>query len=379
MTIKSAKKPTNIFHPNELLFCGYSNSGKTTLIKNLIKKLNQQFRIGYAKHDVHSFSVDHEGKDTHTIMKSGASAAIISDQEHWALMGNGQLDIFNQHSAFTDCDFVLVEGYKSLPLPKIVVLDRNFEILNLVRNENLEKIMAFVGFTEARPREIPSDTPYFYRDDIDAISSFTVNLLRNPDLSQTPQGLVLAGGYSRRMKKDKAQLEYFGKPQVEFQAELVSQLTSDVYVSARAGQWQGDSVGKFSIINDRFVDMGPIGGILSAMMAFPEKSWLVVACDLPLVNEATLSYLLSRRDPFKLATSYIDSQGLPEPLCAIYESRMKKRLLEALGLGIHCPRKVMLKSSVKLIEQVQPGRLANINYEHEYIAVKKQLSKELSL
>ena len=65
---------------------------------------------------------------------------------------------------------------------------------------------------------------------------------------------------------------------------------------------------------------GPIAGIIAAQAQFPDAAWLVVACDLPQLDDTTLEDLKSRRDPRRLATAFLsDVDGMPEPLCAIYE------------------------------------------------------------
>ena len=62
---KSKSKEAYLFNPFEIAFCGYSETGKTTLITSLLKELSPQHKIGYVKHDAHKFQIDYEGKDTY--------------------------------------------------------------------------------------------------------------------------------------------------------------------------------------------------------------------------------------------------------------------------------------------------------------------------
>ena len=186
-------------------------------------------------------------------------------------------------------------------------------------------------------------------------------------------GLVLGGGQSRRMGRDKALLEYHGKPQLTAACELLENFCEDVFLSLRADQ---DPMGR-PVIQDRFLDFGPAGGILSAMHTHPERAWLVVACDLPFLDHGTLEYLLQHRAPAKGATAYRSSHdGLPEPLCAIWEPEMRPVLHRFLGEGIQCPRKALIKSGVRLLQLPQPQALDNVNHPEEYEEARRRLGKE---
>ena len=110
-------------------------------------------------------------------------------------------------------------------------------------------------------------------------------------------GLVLAGGLSSRMQRDKATLEYHGKSQLERAVELAAKYLPEVFVSVRAGQAADPSRARYPLIVDSVPGEGPIVGIRSALAARPEAAWLVLACDLPFLSDAALSQLLAERDP----------------------------------------------------------------------------------
>ncbi|MGI9248456.1 MAG: molybdenum cofactor guanylyltransferase, partial [Woeseiaceae bacterium] len=94
-------------------------------------------------------------------------------------------------------------------------------------------------------------------------------------------GLVLAGGKSRRMGQDKATLLHGGRSQLAHVVHVVEALVDRVFVSTRVEQRDEAERSQFEQIVDRYQDMGPVAGILSAMDEFPQVEWLVVACDLP--------------------------------------------------------------------------------------------------
>jgi molybdopterin-guanine dinucleotide biosynthesis protein A len=190
-------------------------------------------------------------------------------------------------------------------------------------------------------------------------------------------GLVLAGGRSSRMGEDKAALRYGGRTQLERAMTLIAPHVVRAYVSVRRDQATDPVRAQFAQIEDRLQDVGPIAGVLAAQAQHPEAAWLVLACDLPLLDERTLEQLLAARDADAAATAYRSSHdGLPEPLCAIYEPRSHTALQEYVAAGRNCPRKFLINSGVHLIEEPNPRALDNINTPQEYAAVSRSLTQE---
>lgn len=176
-------------------------------------------------------------------------------------------------------------------------------------------------------------------------------------------GLVMAGGFSRRMGRDKALLDYHGEPQSVWTAKLLESVCENVSISCRANQDPGTG-NRWPRIHDREENQGPIGGFLSAHATHPDASWLAVACDLPLLTFGTLAHLISDRDPQMLATVYrAHRDGLPEPLCALYEPGIMSIFQDFLLEGRFCPRKTLLlnEEHVKLIDLPVPNALDNVN------------------
>lgn len=190
-------------------------------------------------------------------------------------------------------------------------------------------------------------------------------------------GLVLAGGRSTRMQRDKAVLPYGGVPQLNRAFGLVAGHSERSYVSVRAGQALEPARAAKPLIIDSVQGEGPLTGIRSAMAAHPEAAWLVVACDLPFLSHATLAHLVAERDPTGLATAYRSSHdGLPEPLCAIWEPSAAQALAAHRLAGGNCPRKFLIRHTARLLEAVEPGALDNINTPDEYSEAQAALSED---
>ena len=180
--------------------------------------------------------------------------------------------------------------------------------------------------------------------------------------TSTIYGLVLAGGKSRRMGEDKALLVRDGTSQLEHIAALLQALTDKVFVSTRAEQQDERVRRRFEQIVDQFDDIGPIAGILSATQEYPHVDWLVVACDLPNVDDETIRFLLANRSVVQPFTAYRSSHDdLPEPLCAVYRAGADEIIRKFVDEGLVCPRKILMRSDTCLLSQPNPASLDNVN------------------
>ena len=196
-------------------------------------------------------------------------------------------------------------------------------------------------------------------------------------MSAALHGLVLAGGHSTRMKRDKATLTYLGTPQLPKAYSMLSGYVARCFVSVRPDQADDGVRNAFPQILDSVAVAGPLAGIMSAQSVEPAAAWMVLACDLPFLDDATLAHLVEHRDPARLATAYRSTHnGLPEPLCAIYEPASREVLQAYAGSGRTCPRKFLQTHDVALLEQPTPRALENVNSNEDYWAARAGLLPE---
>jgi cyclic pyranopterin phosphate synthase len=180
-------------------------------------------------------------------------------------------------------------------------------------------------------------------------------------------GLVLTGGKSERMKKDKALLSYGSGPHARRLYDILKKYCTDVYLSARDGQWHGSPLADLPTIPDLVENQGPMGGIISAFARHRDANWFVVACDLPYFNEAAAEKLLFNFDAAKAATCFKNSEkGFPEALCAIYSPIARDLFEKAFSGGLNCPVKVLKNAACKTIEQGDSVNMANANTPEEF-------------
>ena len=190
-------------------------------------------------------------------------------------------------------------------------------------------------------------------------------------------GLVLSGGKSSRMGEDKGLIPYHGIPQRDYLYQLLNKVCDASFMSVREDQVE-DIDSDINCIVDTNEFRGPYNGLLSAHRKFPEAAWLVLACDLPLMDENALSELISQRDATKMATAFADSDNpLPEPLCAIWEPKALKKSIAYLEEGNGtCPRKFLINNDVRLVFPKRTEVLLNANSKPEYEEALLKLADE---
>ncbi|GAA4160382.1 hypothetical protein GCM10022217_24320 [Chryseobacterium ginsenosidimutans] len=188
-------------------------------------------------------------------------------------------------------------------------------------------------------------------------------------------GLILAGGKSLRMGNPKDKINWHGKEQKYYAADLLAPFCDEVFISCRQDQLENFDT-DYNALTDTFLNMGPFGGILSALRSQRDKAWLVVACDLPLLDERSLEFLIENRNTEKVATTYESPfDGLPEPLITIWEPKSYPLLLNFLGSGNTCPRKVLINSDTLILKPGNPDALMNVNTPEDMAKAKEILRK----
>ena len=179
------------------------------------------------------------------------------------------------------------------------------------------------------------------------------------NIPQSPiNGLILSGGLSTRMGEDKRLIKYHDKTQEQYLFDLLTPYCSEVYVSINQSQ-QTDLPHIFDL---NLSVKSPIVGIVSAFDKNSETAWLVVACDMPFINQEVIEHLIKHRNPEKFATAFENpEEHFPDPLLTIYEPKIYEKLQEAINQGKKSPMKVLQNLEIELLEVFDNKILMNIN------------------
>ncbi len=191
----------------------------------------------------------------------------------------------------------------------------------------------------------------------------------NESVAAPLYGLVLAGGRSRRMGRDKAALAYQdGVPHARRTADLLAAVCERVFVSCRADQESDPTLAGLDKISDHFDVGGPLNGILSALAAHPGKAFLVAACDLPFLSAEALATLVAGRDAAKTLTVFENPlrDNFLEPLCAIYEPEYLERARAVMTQGLTCPTKIANALDVERLRPDNALFLDNANHPEDF-------------
>ena len=196
------------------------------------------------------------------------------------------------------------------------------------------------------------------------------------------KALLLIGGTSSRMGTDKASLVFDGQTLMDRQVELLSKHIPEVFLSVACEDKRTFSQ---PTIRDLSPNLGPLEGLRAAFAEDPKTAWLVVACDLPLFDEATLKFLLEQAEPNQKATCFLNRlDGLPEPLCTLYQPAVAEALAEYLSGGQRCARKFLESLEPQTLELPSPLALDNANRpeqlnELKILSEKGQVEKEVTV
>lgn len=354
------------FARHEIAFLGTPCDQIKTLFETIISALPTK-KLGIIE-------ADHKAEETI------ASTIKYTDKINFGRYDtHSQPNSFERRAYFESLDLLLINGNHFEGKYQILVIDSAKSVeKKLAKLNNVILCIHKAGdipnyLKEHFGEHFPPILPWQSHEKIvEFISQFIDN--HKPKLC----GLVLAGGKSTRMGYDKGLLQYHGQTQRQWGMQLLSKYCCEVYLSVNQSQLI-DLEAETPHILDEFLNMGPLGGILSAFKKEPDAAWLVMACDMPFVSAKALDHLVVNRDTTKFATTYRSPMDdFPEPLLSIFEPRMYPKFLQMLAYGYDCPRKALINSDIQLLEPIDTKSLSNINTTEEYEKTVVDLSVKLA-
>ena len=388
MSSKEHKKHTDIARPqygffsmNEWAITGTTCNNIKTLAASIIEGLSPLYKCGYADA---SHKNDQDDLMLPGKLAKGAAVEYINEINFQRVNSVVPKNLFHMRDIFSSVDLVLINGNHFEAKAQVVVIDeikkgslkkRLHQLTNvqlILLTDSSDEVFDFIK--QALPNW--HELPLFKINDTDKIIEFFKEKMK--ETKPVLNGLVLAGGKSVRMGYDKSNVNWHGKEQKYFVADLLKNICDDVFISCRDEQ-QHEIAPGYKTIADTFIGLGPYGAILSVFREQPDAAWLVIACDLPLLDIQTLKYLNKNRNISSMATTFKSPHdGLPEPLITIWEPRSYPMLLQFLSQGFSCPRKVLINNNnVEILNAPEPDALKNVNTPADMEDAKNLLNNKM--
>ncbi len=308
-----------------LAICGYSGSGKTTLIETLLPWLAEQgLRVGVLKHDTHRLTLDPAGKDTARFFAAGAAAVCAHDPtQHFVRVREaGPIPLTDVLVGLPlDLDFVLVEGHKDSPLPKIVL-------------EHPEPQPEIVG------PEVLATLPW--SGDRTRLAKEHITKWLQQAWKQRPLGAAVFFGGQTRSDSSKTQSSAELGAALATLTGRLAPIADRIIVVGNAPPPQPLEA-PLAVLPDVPELEGPLSGLLGLLRFDPERAWLCIACDQTTFAKASARWLVSQRRPGAWAVLPIIN-GHREPFGAIYEPTLLPALERAVAGGKRALHRVVKQS-----------------------------------
>lgn len=376
------RRKNDTFASNEIVLLGT----KCGIIADVVREVSSNlsnYKLAY-------FDASH-AKD---VAKNTLSEYVFHHEGNVEIKSSGTINKFQQRLDFCQFDLVFVNGNHYAGSKQIVFLDSEKEASINKRIDQISDVHFFINLYEkVEPFQSLKDKfpnwkeiPIYKFSEIEKITNHISDLLEKsiPNV----KGLVLVGGKSTRMGKDKSELNYFGKPQKEHVKDLLENNSLETFYSVRDFSTALEMTNENSNVTlsaversqnlkeipDAFYNLGPFGGICSAFQKDPNAAWFVLATDVPFVNDEIIDLVLKHRNQSKVATAIKGkSKQFVEPLITIYEPKAYPILLQYLAQGYSCPRKMLINSDVEIVE-IEDAFIRNINTPEEFEMAKKEIN-----
>lgn len=180
-------------------------------------------------------------------------------------------------------------------------------------------------------------------------------------------GIILCGGKSCRFGKDKGLCTLAGRQMIDYPLQALKGICSDIIISSNDSRYK--DLG-YKVVSDDIKNIGPIGGIYSALKESKTDDNIIVSCDMPFVSTELLKYIIDNKEKSLIASAF-EGQFV-EPLCSYYNKSIIPHIEELIEAKKFKLRILLEKANYKKIiinENLSFHKdhlFLNINTQHEY-------------
>lgn len=191
-------------------------------------------------------------------------------------------------------------------------------------------------------------------------------------------GLVVCGGQSTRMGRDKSLIDYHGKPQRYYVYEMLEWICDKVFISCNRAQAEG--VNKpYEILTDLPVydNIGPMAALLTAFATFPDHDFLVVGCDYPYISNKDLKEFLKSLDSKTVASAFYQKENtIYEPLLAWYSRKSGAELVTMFNKQQYSLQHFLREHNAGKYDSPRPKNIVSVDTPEQYQTAKEQITRK---
>lgn len=158
-------------------------------------------------------------------------------------------------------------------------------------------------------------------------------------------GIILSGGKSSRMGKEKALVDFKGLKLIEYSIKALEPFCDEIIISTNNPHLYAEF--DFKCIADEKKNIGPIGGIFTLLNNSSYQDNIILSCDIPFVEQKFIKYLL---DNYNGETALIPQHnGKVEPLCAVYNKSILKYVNQQIAISDFKLMNLLSKSNANFL------------------------------
>ena len=162
--------------------------------------------------------------------------------------------------------------------------------------------------------------------------------------NKNTNGYILAGGKSSRMGTDKGLLLFEGKAMIQYVMEQMQPIFDKLVIVSNNPEYE-----KFGleVIPDLIKDIGPAGGIYTALNHSDSQLNFMVSCDMPFVTKEAIEFMITNSNESQIVL--LENQGKLEPLFGVYSKECEEKWLQLIQQGKFKLQDMVLHFKVKTI------------------------------
>jgi len=155
-------------------------------------------------------------------------------------------------------------------------------------------------------------------------------------------GIILCGGKSSRMGKNKALLTLNGKFIIRYVIDVLNEFCDNLLISTNTDELNFLNI---ETVADEYKNIGPIAGILSALKKSSTEQNIILSCDTPFITREFIAYMLRETNTYDVLLPVFNDHL--QPMTGIFNKRLIPHIEQEISEGNYIPPRIFEKSKLK--------------------------------